>query len=93
VLPDPLALGLGDDPAAVAAHDEQVQRYDAFYLRGGWTRRRLELKVASDPVDPTTERQVLTVAAVVTAFLLWRRGPRAGTAPADATGPRSERRP
>jgi len=34
VLPDPLALGLGDDPVAVAAHDEQVQRYDALYVKG-----------------------------------------------------------
>ena len=72
VLPEQLALGLGDDPVAVAAHDLQTQQYDALYLKGGWTRKRLELKVAGDPFNPSTERQVLTVIAVVTAFVVWR---------------------
>ena len=76
VLPDQLALGLGDDPDAVAAHDVQTQQYDALYLKGGWTRRRLELKVARDPLNPATERQLLTAIAVVTAFLVWRLGGR-----------------
>src|SRR5712692_9808774 len=74
VLPDQLALGKGDDPDAVAEHDRQVQQYDALYLEGGWTRRRLELKVARDPFKPSTERQVLTAIAVVTAFVTWRLG-------------------
>jgi hypothetical protein len=74
VLPDQLALGLGDDPEAVAAHDDVTQRYDALYARGGWMRRRLELKVARDPFNASTERQVLTAIAVVTAFLTWRLG-------------------
>ena len=64
-LPDQLALGTGDDPDAVNARDMQVQQYDALYLKGGWTRKRLELKVAGDPFDPGTERQLLTVAAVI----------------------------
>jgi hypothetical protein len=72
VLPDQLALGLGDDPDAVAAHDLQTQQYDALYLKGGWTRRRLELKVATDPINPSTERQALTVIGVLTAFVAWR---------------------
>ena len=72
VLPDQLALGLGDDPDAVAAHDLQTQQYDALYLKGGWTRRRLELKVARDPINPSTERQVLTGIGVLTAFVVWR---------------------
>jgi hypothetical protein len=75
-LPDQLALGMGDDPDAVYARDLQVQQYDALYLKGGWTRRRLELKVARDPVNPATERQVLTGLAVVTALLVWRLGGR-----------------
>lgn len=74
VLPNPLALGKGDDPDAVAEHDRQVQQYDALYLKGGWTRRRLELKVARDPFNPSTERQVLTAIGVVTAFVAWRLG-------------------
>ena len=47
-LPDQLALGAGDDPDAVNARDMQVQQYDALYLKGGWTRKRLELKVAGE---------------------------------------------
>jgi hypothetical protein len=74
ILPDQLALGLGDDPDAVAARDMQVQQYDALYLKGGWTRRRLELKVARDPINPATERQMLTALAVVTALLALRIG-------------------
>jgi hypothetical protein len=74
ILPDQLALGMGDDPDAVYAHDLQVQQYDALYLKGGWTRRRLELKVARDPFNPATERQVLVGLAVVTALLVWRFG-------------------
>jgi hypothetical protein len=72
VLPDQLALGLGDDPDAVAARDMQVQQYDALYLKGGWTRRRLELKVARDPFNPSTERQILLGVAVITALIAWR---------------------
>jgi hypothetical protein len=74
VLPDQLPLGQGDDPDAVAAHDLKTQQYDALYLKGGWSRRRLVLKVARDPFNPATERQVLTAIAVVTAFVAWRLG-------------------
>ena len=76
ILPDQLALGMGDDPDAVATRDMQVQQYDALYLKGGWTRTRLELKVAGDPFNPGTSRQVLTVAAVAIGFLVWRLGGR-----------------
>ena len=76
ILPDQLALGQGDDPDKVHAHDMQVQQYDALYLKGGWTRKRLELKVAGDPFNPGTSRQVLTVAAVAIGFLVWRLGGR-----------------
>jgi hypothetical protein len=74
VLPDPLALGHGDDPDAVAEHDVQVQRYDEMYLKGGWTRKRLELKVGRDPFNPSTERQLLALIAVVTVLAVWRFG-------------------
>jgi len=76
VLPDQLSLGLGDDPDAVNAHDMQVQQYDMLYLKGGWTRRRLELKVVGDPFNPSTERQLLVGLGVLTAFLVWRWGGR-----------------
>ena len=76
VLPAQLGLGLGDDFEAVNARDMVVRRYDELYLRGGWTRRRLRLKVATDPLNPATERQVLTGIGVLTAFLAWRFGAR-----------------
>ena len=70
---EPAGARDGRDRAdAVAAHDQQTQQYDALYLKGGWTRRRLLLKVAGDPFNPATERQLLTAIAVVTAFVVWR---------------------
>ena len=71
-LPGPLAFGQGDDPAAVGVHDLQTRMYDELYAKGGWTRTRLELKVARDPFNPSTERQVLVAIGVVTAFVTWR---------------------
>ncbi len=71
-LPAQLPLGLGDDPVAVDAHDSEVRQYDALYDRGGWTRRRLELKTAGEPFDPAIERQILTALAVLVAFLAMR---------------------
>lgn len=72
MLPPQLGLGQGDDPDAVDARDREVQQYDALYLRGGWTRRRLELKAAGDPFNPATERQILTAAGVLAALVAWK---------------------
>src|SRR5262245_30278594 len=72
VPPGPVALGAGDDTDVVAAHDMQVQAYDTPYAKGGWTRRRLEWKVARDPLNPATERQVILALGIVTAFVFWR---------------------
>jgi hypothetical protein len=72
MLPPQLGFGAGDDPDAVAVHDAQTQYYDSLYARGGWTRRRLELKDATDPLNPATERQVLVAIGVITAFIVWR---------------------
>src|SRR5438552_16181922 len=57
ILPEPFARGAGDDPDAVAAHDAQVQAYDARYMQGGWMRRRLEWKVAREPFDAAAARR------------------------------------
>lgn len=76
VLPPQLALGLGDDPDAVYAHDMITQQYDTLYAEGGWMRRRLELKVAGDPMNPATERQLLVALVVIAGFLAWRFGGR-----------------
>ena len=74
ILPGPLSLGREDDPDTVSQHDLQTQQYDALYARGGWTRRRLELKVARDPINPVTEQQILTAIGVLTVFLVWPLG-------------------
>ena len=73
-LPPPYGPGVGDDLAAVNAHDLQTRMYDELYDKGGWTRMRLELKVAADPFNAATERQLLVAIAVIAAFLVWRRG-------------------
>ena len=75
-LPGPLALGQSDDPTLVNAHDLQTRMYDELYARGGWMRLRLELKVAGDPFNRSTERQLLVAIGVLTTFLVWRFGPR-----------------
>jgi hypothetical protein len=76
VLPPQLGYGIGDDPVAVEAHDAQVRRYDELYNQGGWTRTRLELKVAGDPLPRGTERQLLlafAAAAIFAVFVIGRQ--------------------
>jgi hypothetical protein len=75
-LPGPLALGQSDDPNAVDAHDLQARMYDELYDKGGWTRVRLQLKIANDPFNRSTERQLLVAMGVLTAFVVWRSGTR-----------------
>jgi hypothetical protein len=72
VLPPQLGFGLSHDVQAVEAHDEQVRQYDEAYDRDAVTRRRLELKVATDPLDPATMRQLLLLIGIVVAFLTVR---------------------
>jgi hypothetical protein len=72
VLPPQLGLGQGDDPVLVYERDLITQQYDSLYSKGGWTRKRLELKVWDDPFNPSTERQLLAGLGVVTAFVVWR---------------------
>ena len=74
VLPAQLGMGMGDDPQAVEERDAVVRHYDQLFTQGGWTRRRLQLKVAGDPLKPSTERQLLLAAGAVAAFLVWRLG-------------------
>ena len=77
VLPPQLGYGLGDDPLAVEERDAQVRRYDELYNQGGWMRKRLELKVAGDPLPRGTERQLLlafAAAAMFAVFITGRRG-------------------
>jgi hypothetical protein len=68
VLPPQLGYGIGDDPVAVEERDAQVRRYDELFNQGGWTRTRLELKVAGDPLSRGTERQLLLALAAAAIF-------------------------
>jgi hypothetical protein len=74
VLPPQLDFGLSDDPQAVELRDAMVRRYDELRARGGFMRARLDLKVARDPFEASTERQLLLVLGVVVGFLVLRRG-------------------
>jgi len=76
VLPPPLGRGASDDVEAVEAHDAEVRRFDEFNMKGGWTRRRLVLKVATDPFDKSITRQVLSAFGVMSALLVWRQATR-----------------
>lgn len=77
LLPAQLGFGLSDDVIAVEARDAQVRRYDELFNRDAFTRWRLQVKVAEDPFNPPTERQLLLLIGVVVAFLtLRRRAPR-----------------
>jgi len=76
IMPHPLPLGMGDDPDAVNVHDLQVREYDKLFMQDGWTRKRLELKVADDPFDPTTARQLLIAIAAMAGLIVWRINPR-----------------
>jgi hypothetical protein len=77
ILPPQLGFGAGDDIEAVNARDAIVRHYDSLYMQGGWTRRRLLLKVAGDPFNPSTTRQVLTAVGAVAVLIVWRLGGKA----------------
>ena len=71
-LPDQLPIGLDDNGDAVAAHDAQEAEYYRQYASSDLTRLRMTLKVASDPFDPQTERQILVAIGVLSALAVWR---------------------
>jgi hypothetical protein len=73
-LPPQLGFGLSDDPQAVEIRDELVRRYDQALARGGWTRLRLRLKVASDPFEPVLVRQLLLMFGAAVGLLALRPG-------------------
>jgi hypothetical protein len=70
--PDPLPMGLGDDGDAVAAHDRQIQEYYDFVEASPTNRLRTRLKSAEEPLDPGTERQLLTAIGILAALAVWR---------------------
>jgi hypothetical protein len=75
-LPDRLPMGLDDNGDAVSAHDAAEAEYNRAYASSSVTRFRMDLKVASDPFDPSTERQLLAGIGILSALIVWRLGNR-----------------
>jgi hypothetical protein len=71
-LPPPLPMSLDDDGDAVAAHDAQEADYYRQHQSSRLLRWRLDLKEAGEPLDPSTERQLLVALAVMSALGVWR---------------------
>ena len=73
-LPPALPMSLDDDGDAVAAHDALETAYYDAYARSDVTWLRMKLKVAGDPLDQSTERQILSGAGIIAALAIWRMG-------------------
>jgi hypothetical protein len=65
-------MGLDDNGDAVAAHDAEEAEYYRAFQSSRTTRWRMNLKEATDPFDPATERQLLIGLAVLSALVIWR---------------------
>ena len=72
VSPPPLPMGLDDDGDAVTEHDMLETAYLQGRERSALTRVRLDLRDGGDPLDPSTQRQLLVGLAVVAALAVWR---------------------
>ena len=75
-LPEELPMSLGDNGDAVAAHDEQVAEYYRLTEGSAWVRTRVRLKEMTDPLAPSTTRQILGATAMLGALAVWRLGSR-----------------
>jgi hypothetical protein len=73
-MPPQLPMSLDDDGDAVAAHDALEQEYYDAYRRSSANRLRMRLKEAGDPLDPSTERQILAGVGILAALAVWRMG-------------------
>jgi hypothetical protein len=65
-------VSLDDDGDAVAAHDAQESEYDRLRASSAAARWRMNVKVARDQFDPSTERQLLVSVALLSALGVWR---------------------
>jgi|SRR3954468_21179421 len=71
-LPPALPIGLDDDGEAVTAHDEQEREYYRVRNSSRLAGCRMDMKVARDPWDTATERQLLVGLAVLAGLAVWR---------------------
>jgi hypothetical protein len=70
--PRPLVMGLGDDPEAVQQHDAEEAAYYQISRTSRIGRLRLRLRELQDPLEPSTERQLLVGCAVLAVLGIWR---------------------
>ena len=71
-MPEPLPIALDDNGDAVTEHDAQAAEYYRQYESSSWTRFRMKLKEATEPFDPSTERQILAGIGILSARAIWR---------------------
>ena len=71
-LPAPLPRALDDDGDAVPAHDALETEYYRRRDSSSTTRWRMMVKEASDPIERSTQRQLLVGIAVLSALGVWR---------------------
>jgi hypothetical protein len=71
-LPAPLPRALDDDGDAVPIHDAQATAYYRRRDSSSTTRWRMTIKEASDPLERSTQRQLLVGIAVLSALGVWR---------------------
>ena len=71
-LPTPLPMSLGDNGDAVTAHDTLEQEYYRARDSSRGTRWRMDLKDAADPLERSTQRQLVAGLAVLSALAIWR---------------------
>jgi hypothetical protein len=71
--PEPLAMGVDDDADVVTAHDLAENAYESLSERSELARVRLRLRDFTDPLNPSTERQILVIAGVVGAVVVLKR--------------------
>lgn len=71
-MPEPLPIALDDNGDAVAEHDALAAEYYRQYQNSAWTRFRMNLKAATVPFDPSTQRQILAGIAILSALVVWR---------------------
>jgi hypothetical protein len=71
-MPAPLPIALDDNGDAVTEHDALEAEYYRQYQGSGVKHFRMMLKEATDPFDPSTERQILAGIGILSALAVWR---------------------
>ena len=75
-MPGNFSMEDGEDTEVVAAHDMQEAEYERAYASSKLERLRLRLRDMQEPLDPSTQQQVLIAIAVLGSLLVWRLGGR-----------------